>query len=93
MSEEIPCACGCGGIVRTPDAVGRPRRFISGHNRLGMRISEVTRQRMRRAALARARRWREERGIALTRRERRALNAARAATATTKGQTPGKPPL
>src|SRR5574343_468427 len=30
--ESVDCACGCGGRVATPDAKGRPRRFLRGHN-------------------------------------------------------------
>lgn len=28
----IGCGCGCGGQVVTPDAKGRPRGFLRGHN-------------------------------------------------------------
>lgn len=28
----VECACGCGGTFRKYDAVGRPRKYISGHN-------------------------------------------------------------
>ena len=29
----IPCSCGCGTEIETPDRKGRSRRYISGHNR------------------------------------------------------------
>ena len=28
----IPCECGCGTMIETPDSKGRQRRFVSGHN-------------------------------------------------------------
>lgn len=28
----VPCACGCGGMIETPDRRGRARKFIHGHN-------------------------------------------------------------
>lgn len=28
----IPCACGCGRRIETPDIKGRDRRYVSGHN-------------------------------------------------------------
>lgn len=28
----VPCACGCGGMIETPDNKGRERKFIHGHN-------------------------------------------------------------
>lgn len=31
-NEEIACACGCGATMARWDSLGRPRRFISGHN-------------------------------------------------------------
>lgn len=33
----VSCACGCGTQIETPDAKGRARRFISGHN--GRRVA------------------------------------------------------
>ncbi len=30
--NEVPCECGCGLTIITPDSRGRLRRFISGHN-------------------------------------------------------------
>lgn len=77
MTIEIPCACGCGAMVRTPDRQGRRRQFVSGHNMLGTTVSEVTRDRMRLARRKVAAAWRAERGIILTRREVRAINASR----------------
>lgn len=32
---EIQCACGCGATFMKYDSVGRPRRFVSGHNAKG----------------------------------------------------------
>jgi len=32
---EVPCACGCGTIIITPDERCRPRRFAHGHNQKG----------------------------------------------------------
>jgi len=32
---EILCACGCGQQLITPDAKGRNRRYIQGHNQRG----------------------------------------------------------
>ena len=32
-SETICCACGCGALLQRFDQSGRPRRYISGHNR------------------------------------------------------------
>ena len=32
IGEQTPCACGCGGSVKSPDARGRPRRFVRGHS-------------------------------------------------------------
>jgi hypothetical protein len=29
----VPCACGCGSNVETPDRKGRDRTFLNGHNR------------------------------------------------------------
>ena len=34
----VPCACGCGVEIETPDHQCRPRRYISGHN---MRRADV----------------------------------------------------
>lgn len=31
MSEEIRCACGCGGTLKSVSPSGRARRFIHGH--------------------------------------------------------------
>lgn len=31
-NPEIACACGCGAQLPKFDGVGRPRRFLSGHN-------------------------------------------------------------
>lgn len=31
----VPCACGCGGTIFTPDARGRNTKFIQGHNQAG----------------------------------------------------------
>lgn len=31
----IDCACGCGSQIETPDAKGRDRKFIQGHNQIG----------------------------------------------------------
>jgi hypothetical protein len=28
----VPCGCGCGARLETPDSKGRPRQFITGHN-------------------------------------------------------------
>jgi hypothetical protein len=28
----IPCACGCGILIKSPDIRGRERRFVHGHN-------------------------------------------------------------
>jgi len=33
----IPCACGCGGMLEATDGCNRPRRFLHGHNRSGLR--------------------------------------------------------
>lgn len=33
--EIIPCACGCGEFLITPDKKGRPRQYIHGHNQRG----------------------------------------------------------
>lgn len=32
MTDDILCACGCGGVISPFDAKGRPRRFIIGHS-------------------------------------------------------------
>lgn len=31
----VPCACGCGGMIETPDSKGRERKYIHGHNQQG----------------------------------------------------------
>lgn len=32
-NPHVACACGCGVSFRRYDSLGRPRRFVSGHNR------------------------------------------------------------
>lgn len=32
LNTQIRCACGCGELIAKYDKLGRPRRFISGHN-------------------------------------------------------------
>ena len=34
-NETISCACGCGQTLQKFDKLGRPRRFVSGHNMKG----------------------------------------------------------
>lgn len=31
----VPCACGCGTMIETPDKKGRDRRYAQGHNQAG----------------------------------------------------------
>ncbi|GAB5541327.1 MAG: hypothetical protein SangKO_010870 [Sandaracinaceae bacterium] len=33
-NPSVSCACGCGATFKRYDALGRPRRYVSGHNRL-----------------------------------------------------------
>ena len=37
--QIVPCACGCGRKLETPDVKGRARSFINGHN--GRKATEV----------------------------------------------------
>lgn len=30
--RQVPCACGCGTMITTPDAYGRERKYVHGHN-------------------------------------------------------------
>lgn len=32
---RVPCACGCGGLLKPIDGKGRSRRFLNGHNARG----------------------------------------------------------
>jgi hypothetical protein len=32
----VSCECGCGQVFPRFDRAGRPRRFVSGHNRAGI---------------------------------------------------------
>lgn len=33
----IPCECGCGEQIQSPDRKGRPKKFVQGHNQNGRR--------------------------------------------------------
>jgi hypothetical protein len=52
----VACACGCGALISSHDAYGRPRRFVNHHGKRGTRMS----------AAGRAKLSRDRRGSTLT---------------------------
>src|SRR6185436_4448468 len=38
-AELIPCACGCGTLIRSRDVYGRPRRYVNRHGKRGKKMS------------------------------------------------------
>jgi len=44
MMEAIKCACGCGGLRPKYDSRGTLRKYIHGHNRGGIPVSEESRR-------------------------------------------------
>jgi len=37
---QVPCACGCGELITTPDKKCRPKRYKCGHNTCSMYVKE-----------------------------------------------------
>jgi len=75
----IPCACGCGSLIRAEDPYGRPRRFVNHHHSRGRTVSAATRQQLSR----------NRRGRSLTPEHRRNISKGLRTSSKRIGRPPG----
>lgn len=49
LMQMMLCMCGCGGELEQYDSRNRPRKYINGHNVLGRKLSDDTKDKIRKA--------------------------------------------